>query len=69
MTGAVPVRCGHPIGEKGAPVMADQVDRAAERVEFADDPCDVFILGSAEAGRARAAEARQGEGDRLGIDA
>jgi len=45
-----------------------------EDAAFADDMTwrrdqDVFILGSAEAGRARAAEARQGEGDRLGIDA
>ena len=47
--GAEPVAVGggDPIGEPGAPVVADEVDGASMRVELAQQPVDVGVLGGA----------------------
>ncbi len=51
--------------EASAPVVADEVDGLADLLELADQPVDVFLLRRAEAGRPRAAEAGEREGDHV----
>ena len=54
-----------PHGQSATPVVSDEVDRALrlKRLELADEPLDVFLLGRTEALRPRAAEAGQLWGD------
>jgi hypothetical protein len=53
--------------EGAAPVMADKIDRRADPLELAHEPVDVPFLRGGEARRARAAEARKRERERVGV--
>ena len=49
--------------ETTAPVVTDEVDRFADRLQLADEPVDVLLLRRLEAVGSRHAEARQLQGD------
>jgi hypothetical protein len=68
--GVEPIAVGgrHPVGETGAPVVADQVDRAVDPVELADHPVDVVVLGRTEAVGSRAPEAGERQRHRLPVE-